>query len=424
MHIVLCSRHYPPETGRGGLGTYTRHLARALSEMGHEVMVISSSAAATVEERDGRVRVFRFEYRWRPHFFFPKTRNALRYAWQAARQLRRLVSARRVDIVQFPDLLAEGFFFARRRIPFVVRSAMRLIDLEDINREAWRVGPLDRLDHRLVEWLERRPLGRARAHIAPSLFAAESLARRHPELPPADVIYNGTDLNCFRPMDRTAARDAAGVPTDAVIFLYVGPLEFRKGVQLLPAAFRQVAAETPNAMLVIAGTDHLTAPGSGSMRRWLEIRFETEGLDERVLFLGTISLDRMPEIYAIADALVVPTYRESLGNVFVEAMAMGLPVITTDTGGQAEVVAEGETGFLVPVGDAQALAGAMRDLIDDPIALASAGQRARREALARFDRKLMAQRTLALYRRVLDGSTGGQEAEEVPASLDPSAQIS
>ncbi len=419
MHIVLCSRHYPPETGRGGLGTYTQHLARTLSEMGHQVMVVSSSAAATVEERDGRVHVFRFEYRWKRQFLFPKTRNALRYAWGVEREIRRILRDRPVDIVHFPDLLGEGFFYSlkRGRPPFVVRSAMRLLDIEAINRQAWPNGPLDRLDHRITAWLERFPLRRAASHIAPSHYAAEQLARREPSLVPAHVIYNGTDLEQFRPRDRAAAREASGIPKDAVVFLYAGPLEFRKGVQLLPAAFRQVAAEIPEAMLVIAGTDHLTAPGSGSMRRWLEIRFETEGLDERVLFLGTVSLERMPEIYAVADVLVAPTYPESLGNVFIESLAMGLPILTTAHGGQTEVVEDARTGFLIPPGDAQALAGAMRDVVDDREALAQASAEARREALARFDRKLMAQRTLAVYRKVVQALGPRGDATPAPQSI-------
>ena len=226
------------------------------------------------------------------------------------------------------------------------------------------------------------------------------------------VIPNGTDLDRFSPTDQAEARKAAEIPEAATVFLYAGPLEFRKGVQLLPAAFRQVAAEIPDAMLVIAGTDHLTAPGSGSMRRWLEIRFETEGIDERVLFLGTVSHERMPEIYAVADVLVAPTYRESFGNTILEASASGVPVITTDEGGQTEIVADGRTGFLVPRGDAQALAGAMRDVVSDRRSLLQAGKAARREALARFDRKLMGRRMVAFYREVLGQNEEGDDTSE------------
>ncbi len=423
MHIVLCSRHYPSETGRGGLGTYTQTLARTLSEAGHRVMVVSSSAAATVEERDGRVRVFRFEYRWRKSFFLPKTRNALRYSRGVARQLKRIRQERPIDIVQFPDLLGEAFHFAFARRasspPFVVRAAMSLPDLEEINRKAWPAGPLQRLDQWLAALLERIPLRRAAALLAPSEYAAAELGGKMPSRPPAHVIPNGTDLDRFRPTDRGAARQSAGIPRDACVFLYAGPLEFRKGVQLLPAAFQQVAAETPGAMLVIAGTDHLTAPGSGSMRRWLEIRFETEGIDEQVLFLGTVSPERMPEIYAVADVLVAPTYRESFGNVVLEAHASGLPVITTDLGGQTEIVDDGRTGFLIPRGDAQALAGAMRDVVADPAALREAGREARMEAVARFDRKLMGQRMVAFYRGIVGEKVEGKGAAEPdPSPVD------
>lgn len=420
MHIVLCSRHYPPETGRGGLGTYTQNLARSLSEAGHRVLVVSSSAAATVEERDGRVRVFRFEYRWRKHHFFPKFRNALRYSRGVARQLRRIMRDRPIDIIQFPDLLGEGAHFAFRRRandpPFVVRSAMRIPDLEGINRRAWPANPLERIDHRLAAWVEGIPLRRAAAHLVPSAYSGLDLEQRMAAEVSPKIIPNGTDLDRFRPADKAAARRAAEIPEEATVFLYAGPLEFRKGVQLLPAAFRQVASEMPDAMLVIAGTDHLTAPGSGSMRRWLEIRFETEGIDERVLFLGTVSHERMPEIYAVADVLVAPTYRESFGNSILEASASGVPVITSDEGGQTEIVADGRTGFLIPRGDAQALAGAMCDAVSNRSALLQAGKEARREALARFDRKLMGRRTVSFYREVLGEKEEGAGTVENGAS--------
>jgi glycosyltransferase involved in cell wall biosynthesis len=224
---------------------------------------------------------------------------------------------------------------------------------------------------------------------------------------PPVVVPNGTDLDRFVPVDRAAARDRAGIPKDAIVFLYAGPLEFRKGVHLLPGAFAHVAKEHPTAMLVLAGGDHPTAPGSGSMRRWLEMRLEAEGVDDRTVLLGCVSYDRMPEVYGIADLLVAPSYGEAFGNVLVEALACGLPVIATREGAAAEVVRDGETGILVPRGDGPALADAMRAAVSDLATLSAASRDARVEAVSRFDRKLMAQRTVAVYRDVLEGAARG-----------------
>ena len=394
MHIVLCSRHYPPETGRGGLGTYTRNLAHGLAETGHHVWVVSSSPAATIEERDGRVRVLRFEFRWKNHLFFPQTRNALRYSFGVARSLRRLGRDRKIDVVQCPELLAEGLFASfRRRAPMVIRSAMPLASLGRTNARAWSGGWLRRLDRAWVGWLESWGRRRADLRIAPSSSIADDATI---------VIPNGTDLDHFRPTSRSAAREKAGIPDEAKIFLYIGPLEYRKGVHLLPAAFREVAERDRNAMLVVAGTDHLSAPGSGSMRRWLEIRLEIEGIEDRALFLGTVSHESLPGVYAMADVLVVPSLVESFGNVVVEAMATGLPIIATLSGGPQEIVRHGETGILVPPNNTTALTSAMCEILLDPEAARDAGHAARHDAVARFDRKLMARRTASVYRNLVE----------------------
>lgn len=403
MHIVLSSRHYPPETGRGGLGTYTYHLAHALVEAGHHVVVVSNSPASTVEELDGRVRVVKFEFRWQHHWFLKRTRNAVRYSFILARTLRKLHRQQPIDVVHFPDLLGEGAaYLMRPGVPVVIRTAMPIGSLEAGNDDSWKRSSLDRIDEWMAAGLESFALRRAHSLVTPSAWMARELTRSHPGLPQPRIVSNGTDLELFRPRPRDEARTNAGIPQDALVYLYAGPLEFRKGVHLLPRAFEIVSRQHPEAMLVIAGGDHLTAPGSGSMRRWLEIQVESREIDERTLFLGTVAADRMPEIYAIADVLVAPTRGEAFGNVIMEALACGLPVITTSEGGQAELVIHGETGVLIPPGNPEALAEGMLGVAEDAETRRAAGRDARTEALARFDRKLMAQRFTAVYREVTD----------------------
>jgi glycosyltransferase involved in cell wall biosynthesis len=106
---------------------------------------------------------------------------------------------------------------------------------------------------------------------------------------------------------------------------------------------------------------------------------------------------------AQADVLVMPSLSEGLGVAVLEAMAMGKPVVASNTGGLPEAVADGETGLLVPPGNAEALAGALLALLEDPDRAQAMGKAGRRRAVDHFDRRVIVDRMLSLYREVLSG---------------------
>jgi glycosyltransferase involved in cell wall biosynthesis len=109
----------------------------------------------------------------------------------------------------------------------------------------------------------------------------------------------------------------------------------------------------------------------------------------------------MPEVFAQADIACLPSYREGLPKVLIEAMAMGLPCVTTDVPGCREVVADGDNGFLVPARDAEALAKALAKLIGDPALRERMGHRGLERARAEFSNERVIAETLAVYRDLL-----------------------
>ena len=142
--------------------------------------------------------------------------------------------------------------------------------------------------------------------------------------------------------------------------------------------------------------------GDGPDRAMLEQRAESLGLGDRVLFAG----EEVPPWARFTrwDVLVVPSLHEGFGNVVVEGLAVGVPVVATDCGGPAEILAGGE-GVLVPPGDPDALAAALARVLAEP---ASAAERARRgQALARdrFSVDAMANGMIAVYARALGGES-------------------
>ncbi len=169
------------------------------------------------------------------------------------------------------------------------------------------------------------------------------------------MVGNGIDLQRFSPLGRSEARRALGLPDDVPVLVTVGGLVERKGfhrvIELLPALRLRFPGLT---YLVVGG------PGpEGDMSAELRRQVTELGLGDAVRFLGTLPPTRLREPLSAADVFVLATRNEGWANVFLEAMACGLPVVTTDVGGNAEVVCRPELGTVVPFGDADRLGEAI-----------------------------------------------------------------
>jgi glycosyltransferase involved in cell wall biosynthesis len=131
----------------------------------------------------------------------------------------------------------------------------------------------------------------------------------------------------------------------------------RLGPQKALGVALEAVAEVPSMSLVIAG--------DGPDRGALEARARDLGVDERTRFLGSVSRDVVLRLFRAADATVLSSSWENLPHTVLEALAVGSPVIATAVGGVPEVVRDGENGLLVPPNDADALAAALRRLLED-----------------------------------------------------------
>lgn len=165
------------------------------------------------------------------------------------------------------------------------------------------------------------------------------------------VHHTGIDLDLFRPADRDAAKAALGV--EGPLIVTVGALIPRKGQAIALAALERI----PGATLILAG--------DGPDRPQLERIVRRTGLGNRVRFLGARPHAELPALLAAADVMLLPSSSEGLANVWVESLACGTPVVTTDVGGAREVFDRPEAGRLV-ARDPEALAAAVRDLLADP----------------------------------------------------------
>jgi glycosyltransferase involved in cell wall biosynthesis len=213
----------------------------------------------------------------------------------------------------------------------------------------------------------------------------ESLARFNAErvgIPRAKlvVVHYGLDA----PPARWADNPPLALPDDARVLLALGRLVPQKGLDVAVRALSEVRRRHPDAVLVVAG--------EGPERRALEGLAAELGVGD-ALFLPGRAGDVAAHL-ARADLLVHPSRWEGFGLVLLEAMLASVPVVATRVSSIPEIVADGETGVLVPPEDPQALADALARVLDDPGTLGAAG---RARALEHFSAEAMARRTAAVY---------------------------
>ncbi|MBI3127192.1 MAG: glycosyltransferase family 4 protein [Candidatus Tectomicrobia bacterium] len=208
------------------------------------------------------------------------------------------------------------------------------------------------------------------------------------------TIFSGIPLPPAPPADRAARRRALGLPEDGPLVGSVGRLDPVKGHGLLIRAFARL--RDPKARLALAG--------DGEKRGEYEALARELGISERVHFMGW--REDVDDLLGALDLFVFPSLNEGMGRAAVEAMAAGLAVVASRTGGLPEVVRDGETGLLVPPGDAEALASAMERLLARPEERRAMGEAGRR--LARdYGAERMCERLEALYARLLAPSAAG-----------------
>lgn len=220
----------------------------------------------------------------------------------------------------------------------------------------------------------RRPrwlIGRMDAVIAPTERAASFIPNAW------SVVPHGVDTRRFVPAaDRGAAWRALGWPGETGIGIF-GRVRPNKGTDLFVEAVCRVLPEFPGVTALINGTvTRRHAPFARALRR----RIATAGLTERVVWSEVTGYEGIIPRFQGLSVMVACARREEFGLTPIEAMACGTPTLLTDTGDFRNMTVEGETGFLVPVGDVEALAARLREMLSDSGRLAAMGAAARAKA--------------------------------------------
>jgi glycosyltransferase involved in cell wall biosynthesis len=367
VNILTFNYEYPPVGGGGGVAHEA--IAEELAKR-HRVVVLTS-ATNDLPRRETRkgVEIVRVPVLGRNSRSVASLPSLLSYpprAWRAASQL---LEEESFDLVNGHFAVPTGpasLPVARRAgIPHVLS-----IHGGDIYDPSKRLSP-----HRwrVLRRAVRAVLERSDEVVAQS-HNTEANARRFYDFQgPIRIIPLGLHL----PDPPEVRREDLGLPDDRFIFITVGRLVPRKAVDRL----LQILARVPDPRA------YLLVVGSGPELETLRGLTRELGVEDRVGFTGWIDADRKWKLLRASDAFISTSLHEGFGLVFLEAMAMGLPVIAPDHGGQVDFLEDGETGYITPAGNEDAVAGAIARLMSEPGEAARMGaaniQRADRYRAAR-----------------------------------------
>lgn len=225
-------------------------------------------------------------------------------------------------------------------------------------------------------------LARNTSAIAVSHATARSFRGQVPITQKIQVIHSAVDLSRFpsgRP-GRQAFRERLGLNEEDFLICAVGQICARKGLLELVEAFRRIHAEAPRAHLAIVGKVVFSHEKSYVQNLYEAVK--TAGLEQHVHFTG--ELRDVASVLQGADLAVLNSRDEPFGLVIVESMASGTPVLATRVGGIPEIIADGENGWLVAAGDANALAAALLILASDRDGLRRVAEHAQRTVAPKF----------------------------------------
>lgn len=400
MRVGLFTREYPPNV-YGGAGVHVEYLSRELAK---KIDVDVYCWGDQYCDKDNlHVRCLE------PWSEISKgTQGKFKTALEAlSLNLSQVKGLSGIDVVHTHTwYVSMAGFLAKKlyNVPFVLTTH----SLEPLR--AWKAEQLGS-GYAMSSWMERTAILDADAVIAVSNGTKEDVLRCYPVSPErVHVIYNGIDLNEYRPTSDTSALKAHGIDVSIPYVLFVGRITRQKGVTHLVDAISYLPPDTQ--VVLCAGAPD-TPEIAAEMRQKVE---QARQKNPRVIWIEKmVSKPEVIQLYSHARVFCCPSIYEPFGIINLEAMACRTPVVASAVGGIKEVVADGETGYLVPFEQdpvtgfplnpdkfARDLAAKISELLRDPEKCKRFGAAGRKRVEEKFSWSLIADQTIALYQSLID----------------------
>jgi len=388
MHICFSTIDYHQKSQGGGIASYLDAVCPALVALGHEVSIVGPGNIPQdyIDKQGVRIilrplgSIHWYAYRLKmPSFLYLLIRE-----WEWSRSLfqaiKKLHEEHPIDLIESTE---SGIWQLVRKRSTLPPLVIRLHGSPYIFSIFSNLKPT--LGEKLVHQLELKLLKKVNGISAPSQFQAsyyKDLVGKEVKAIPNPIASRFLEYSNHKYIN-----------TQYPIILYTGRIEYRKGSLVLLEALGLLLRNYPNTKLIIAGAHH----NSISELQWRKKIVET-GTADNLQLLGHIHFDKLQQYYHQASVFVMPSYYETFGISVIEAMAHELPVVVSRAGALPELVQSGHNGLTVPSGDAQALAGALKQILQDPIKAKQMGQAGRAMVLENFIPDSVVQQQMYFYK--------------------------
>ena len=356
MRVLLLNYEYPPLGG--GAGNATRYLLKAFSQIEnlHIDLVTSSVGNFRVEQLHERITGHFLDINKKGSLHYQSMRDLLLYAWKSYWYSKKLISQKKYDLVHAFFGIPCGVVAMKLGLPYIV--SLRGSDVPFYNlRFYW-------LDKIIFKNISRKVWENASFVIALSNDLAR-IAQKTSKKQHISVTYNGIDTEEFSPDENILSRETT------INLLFVGRLIERKGLIYLLRAFVDLEKSFSNISLHIVGDGPLLKSHLNFVKQ--------KKMENKINFYGVVNHDKVNYLYKKSHIFILPSLNEALGNVTQEALASGLPIITTDTGA-SELI--DKNGYIVKKQNSKDLYIAIKKLINEPMLIQKMGSSSRQLALS------------------------------------------
>jgi len=399
MNICFITPEYYPITG--GTGSYVYYLSRMLRRYGNFPLVITKGSEHKGDMAKDEIRVLQINVRDIPLL------SPILFFKSSYRSLSKLKAEFTVDIAHANLPLIPSFAipngFGKTLISTVHSTwegeakALEKEPFSSLNTNEKIV----RSFKEILKRFEYKLLKRSDRIIAVSEYTKREILENY-DVPAwkINVIYNGVDIWKFKPAKRDEKnlyKRELGFREEDFLILYVGRLYSRKGLPTLIEAIPPVVAKFKNIKFLISGK------GLKDEEERLRRYAKQLKVEEKLVYLGYYPDEKLPNLYGAADIFVFPSIYENMPFAMLEALASGLPVITTTVGGIPEVIQNGKNGFLVKPYDSKGLAEKILYLTENPNVASEIGIAGRKTIEVKFNWDNIVKQVLQVYNEALAG---------------------
>ena len=356
MRVLMLNYEYPPLGGGGS--NACKYLLREMANKGIEVDLVTSSPSNKFEtEKIGdTVSIYKLPVNKKDIHYWTQ-REIMSYSWKAKKFIDKLMKEKEYDVCHafFTVPCGAVAYLFRKKMPYIV--SLRGSDVPGFNK---RFG----FQYIFLKPLIKKIWTDAKAVVANSQGLKELALNTSPSQE-IGVIYNGIDVSEFEPNLDSTIDDEDSTNDNEIRVVCVSRLIERKGINYLIEAIEKLKDKQIQLILV----------GEGKQEDTLKKLVDDLKISDKVDFKGYVDHDQIAEIYRNSDIFVLPSLNEGMSNALLEALAAGLPVIVTDTGGTSELL-DGN-GVLIPMADSDAIAEAIRGFVDEPVGRRQMGLKSR-----------------------------------------------